>query len=78
MTNWYSQRFCYKSKTNTLKQKGNFLNEMIWLKFEAEETLKWYSQEKERKIEKLSEKTVDESAETKQAMFLHAKLVKLI
>ena len=33
-------------------------------------------QPRKKKIEKLSETTVDESAETKQVMFLHAKLVK--
>lgn len=56
--------------------KGETFNEMIRLKFEAEETLKWYSLEKKKKIKKLSETTVDKSAETKQVMFLHAKLVK--
>ena len=61
-----------------LKQKGNFLKQMIWLKLEEKEMLKWYSQKKKKKreIEKLSETTVDKSAETKQVMFLHAKLVK--
>ena len=50
---------------------------MIRLKFEAEETLKWYSLGKKKKeFKKLSETTVDKSAETKQVMFLHAKLVK--
>ena len=62
-----------------LKQQGNFLNQMIWLKLEEKEMLKWYSQKNKREIKKLSETTVDKSAEIQreeQVMFLHAKLVK--